>query len=89
MSQTSENRSQKLVATRSTFPWIMNFLTMLPRFAPNSIHDNLTIEMKLAEAKDVVLSTDKNASFEQPSEIHLEWDAISNAQLDQEVVDLY
>ena len=47
------------------------FVDVTP-FCPYLINDNVTIEMKLAEAKDVVLSSDKNASYEL-SDLHLEW----------------
>ena len=41
-------------------------------FCPYFINDNVTIELKLAEAKDIILSSDKNASYEL-SDLHLKW----------------
>ena len=57
-------------------------------FCPYFINDNVTIEMKLAEAKDVVLSSDKSASYEM-SDLHLEWDGIQDSVMAQEIADQY
>ena len=57
-------------------------------FCPYHINDNVTIEMKLAEAKDVVLSSDKSASYEM-SDLHLEWDGILDGTLAQEIDSQY
>ncbi|MCE2507404.1 MAG: hypothetical protein J4F36_13260 [Nitrosopumilaceae archaeon] len=57
-------------------------------FYPYCVNDNVTLEIKLAEAKDVLLSTDQNATFEL-SNIHLEWDAIKDNELAQEISSLY
>jgi len=57
-------------------------------FSPYFINDNVTIEMKLAEAKDVVLSSDKSASYD-ISDLHLEWDGIQDSTLAQEIASQY
>ena len=57
-------------------------------FCPYSISDSVIIEMKLAEAKDVVLSADKTASYEL-TDLHLEWDGITDTALAREVASLY
>ena len=57
-------------------------------FSPHFINDNVTIEMRLAEAKDVVLSSDKSASYEM-SDLHLEWDGIQDSTLAQEIASQY
>ena len=57
-------------------------------FSPYFINDSVTIEMKLAEAKDVVLSSDKNASYEL-SDLHLEWCGIADSTLAHEIASQY
>ncbi|WP_171480035.1 hypothetical protein, partial [Acinetobacter baumannii] len=57
-------------------------------FCPNSINDNVIVEFRLAEAKDVVISSDTSASYE-ISDLHLEWDGINDASLAQEVASQY
>ena len=57
-------------------------------FCPYFIKDNVTIEMKLAEAKDVVLSSVKCTSYEM-SDLKLEWDAIQDSTLAQGVAANY
>lgn len=57
-------------------------------FCPYFLRDSVTIEMKLAEAKDVVLSSDKSASYD-ISDLHLEWDGIQDSTLAQEIASQY
>ena len=49
-------------------------------FCPYHINDNVIVEIKLAEAKDVVISSDKGTSYEM-SDLHLEWDRIMDDTL--------
>ena len=48
----------------------------------------MTIELKLADAKDVVISSDKSASYD-VSDVYLEWDAIRDKELGREISMLY
>lgn len=57
-------------------------------FAPFYLQNLCTVEIALAEAKDVVLSSDKGASYKL-SNIQLEWDAIQDASLASEVASMY
>ena len=56
--------------------------------SPYFINDNVTVEIKLAEAQDVVLSRDKNTSYEL-SGLHLKWCSIANSTLAREIVSQY
>ena len=53
-------------------------------FCPFHINDNVIVEIKLAEAKDVVISSDKTASYEM-SDLHMEWDGITSTTLATEI----
>ena len=57
-------------------------------FCPFHISDNVIVEIKLADAKDVVISSDKTASYEM-SDLHLEWDGIIDRALAREVASQY
>lgn len=57
-------------------------------FCPYFIHDIVTLEMKLAEAKDVVISSDKSASYE-ITDLHLEWDGVQDEELARSIASMY
>ena len=57
-------------------------------FCPYFINDTVTVEIKLAEAKDVVLSTDTSATYE-ISDLHLEWDGIQDEALARDISNMY
>ena len=57
-------------------------------FCPFHIKDNIIVEIKFADAKDVVISSDKTASYEM-SDLHLEWDAIFDRALTREIASQY
>lgn len=62
--------------------------TDISPFCPYYISDNVTIELKLAEAKDVVISSDSDASCS-ISDIHLEFDGIKHAELAKDIGPMY
>ena len=57
-------------------------------FYPYALNDKVTIELKLADAKDVVISTDTSASYD-ISNVYLEWDAIQSPTLGREISAMY
>ena len=57
-------------------------------FCPYFLNDTITVEIKLAEAKDIVLSTDTSATYE-ISDLHLEWDGIQDESLAREISNTY
>ena len=57
-------------------------------FSPYFVNDNVTVEMKLAEAKDVVISSDKTASYEL-SDLKLEWCGVADSTLAREIASQY
>ena len=83
---------QKAIATAysNTFyiPLDDELFTDVSPFCPYFINDNVTIELDLAEAKDVVISSDTSASYS-ISDIHLEFDGIKDAKLAGEISNMY
>ena len=74
----------KAYANTLYIPFDDELFNDLSPFCPYHINDNVIVEIKLAEAKDVVISSDKGASFEM-SDLHLEWDGITDGPLAREI----
>jgi len=55
---------------------------------PGGLMNEMAVELKLASASQVLISTDKSATYELTS-IHLEWDAIIDPSLSTEVANSY
>ena len=74
------------VAYGSTFkiPLDDELFTEVAPFCPYFINDNVVIELKLAEAKNVILSSDGDATY-QINDVHLEWDGILDIFLANEL----
>jgi len=89
---TNVTSEQKAIATAydNTFviPIDDELFNDVSPFCPYFINDIVTLEIKLAEAKDVVLSSDKAASYEM-TDLHLEWDGVQDETLARDIADLY
>lgn len=57
-------------------------------FSPIGLNDNVTIRLEFAEARDVVKSSDQDASYE-IQDMHLEWDSIIDRGLTSEIESMY